>query len=552
MKSPFWINFILTFLLGTCINLGETSGEPEWSNTYIVKGMLYIPYAELSEPIAAWYDSNLGSSRIDYYGGMVKTYQLSTETPFGISRKLAPMTTETELNAIKCFQVNGTQKDKIRIQSVLPDLTGFEMVGQEMVNGLMTDKWRKIDNKGEKVNKYTMYLRWKKSPKAPKVQIPIPVRYEMKGYNSLLGSHYDHYYLNYDEFSWDTPPPDVFDVKPQMECGSFPGPGADHIYNFNPMAEFVDRASDHVDSAWEHYKRTHNKEYKPEHITRRKDTFRQNMRLIASHNRANMGYTLAVNHLADHTAEELKVLRGRQHSSGYNGGQPFPYDTKSLTNSLPDQFDWRIYGAVTPVKDQSVCGSCWSFGTTGHIEGAYFVKTGHLVRLSQQALVDCSWGEGNNGCDGGEDFRAYQWMMKHGGLPLEADYGNYLGQDGYCHINGTPTVAAITGYVNVTSNDPEALKVALLKHGPISVAIDASNPTFTFYANGIYNEKNCRNDPDGLDHAVLLVGYGKIGERNYWLIKNSWSNYWGNDGYVLMDPVDNNCGVMTTPTYVLM
>ncbi|KAG8297011.1 hypothetical protein J6590_044665 [Homalodisca vitripennis] len=110
---------------------------------------------------------------------------------------------------------------------------------------------------------------------------------------------------------------------------------------------------------------------------------------------------------------------------------------------------------------------------------------------SWKALVDCSWGEGNNGCDGGEDFRAYQWMMKHGGLPLEADYGNYLGQDGYCHINGTPTVAAIMGYVNVTSNDPEALKVALLKHGPISVAIDASNPTFTFYANGIYNEKNC-------------------------------------------------------------
>ncbi|KAG8297009.1 hypothetical protein J6590_044662 [Homalodisca vitripennis] len=149
-----------------------------------------------------------------YVPGMVKTYQLSTETQFGISRKLAPMTTETELNTIKCFQVNGTQKDKIRIQSVLPDLTGFEMVGQEMINGLMTDKWRKIDNKGEKVNKYTMYLRWKKSPKAPKVQIPIPVRYEMKGYNSLLGSHYDHYYLNYDEFSWDTPPADVFDVKP--------------------------------------------------------------------------------------------------------------------------------------------------------------------------------------------------------------------------------------------------------------------------------------------------------------------------------------------------
>ena len=79
----------------------------------------------------------------------------------------------------------------------------------------------------------------------------------------------------------------------------------------------------------------------------------------------------------------------------------------------------RLYGAVTPVKDQSVCGSCWSFGTVGTLEGALFLNTGQLTRLSQQALVDCSWGFGNNGCDGGEDWRAYQWIMKHGGIPTE-------------------------------------------------------------------------------------------------------------------------------------
>jgi len=221
-------------------------------------------------------------------------------------------------------------------------------------------------------------------------------------------------------------------------------------------------------------------------------------------------------------------------------------------DDLPESIDWRLYGAVTPVKDQSVCGSCWSFGTVGSLEGAYFLKTGQLVRLSQQALVDCSWGYGNNGCDGGEDFRSYQWVMKHGGIPSEDSYGPYLGIDGYCHVQNVTATAKITGYVNVTSGDEDALKLAIFKHGPISVAIDASHRSFSFYANGVYYEPKCKNGEDGLDHAVLAVGYGVLNGKPYWLVKNSWSTYWGNDGYVLMAQRDNNCGVATMPTYVTM
>jgi len=101
-------------------------------------------------------------------------------------------------------------------------------------------------------------------------------------------------------------------------------------------------------------------------------------------------------------------LRGKQRSTGLNGGLPFHYSPEDV-KSLPDQMDWRLYGAVSSVKDQAVCGSCWSFGTVGTLEGSLFLKTGKLTRLSQQALVDCSWGFGNNGCDGGEDFRVYEW-----------------------------------------------------------------------------------------------------------------------------------------------
>lgn len=318
----------------------------------------------------------------------------------------------------------------------------------------------------------------------------------MKGYNSLLGSHYDHYYLDYDEYTHEDIPNDIFEVDASNQpCISFPGPG--HFATFNPASEFVHpHYTQHIDSEFERFKGKHKKTYNSdiEH-EQRKTVFRHNLRFIHSKNRGRLGYSLAVNHLADRTEEELKALRGFRSSKpeGGNGGKPFPYAaTKELADHLPDQWDWRILGAVTPVKDQSVCGSCWSFGTIGHVESAFFLKNrqSNLIRLSQQALIDCSWGFGNNGCDGGEDFRAYQWMMKYGGVPTEEEYGPYLGQDGYCHIKNVSVVAPITGWVNVTSGDENAFKVALFKRGPLSVAIDASRKAFTFYSHGVfYDEK---------------------------------------------------------------
>jgi C1A family cysteine protease len=536
-----------------CLVASAVADEPppSFGTAYYTQGVLNIPYAELTEPFTAFYDGDSGSSRIDYYGDMVQTLQLSGMGDYGSSLKIAPVTTDTVLNSKTCLQVNGSKEEKIMPQSILPDLTGFKNVGTEVVDGLVCEKWKKVDTVGEKISKYTMYVRWKKSPKNPKISRPFPVKYEMKGYNSLLGSHYDHYYVTYSSFSYDRPSPAVFEIHLNMSCTHFPGPGVDHVYTFNPMKEFIDHHETHVNNAWDDFKGKHSKEYDQSEHSLRKEIFRQNIRFIHSKNRANLGFSLSVNHLADRTDNELKALRGKKYTPGYNGGSPFPHDGIKDAD-LPEQFDWRLFGAVTPVKDQSVCGSCWSFGTTGAIEGAYFVKTGHLLRLSQQALIDCSWGYGNNGCDGGEDFRSYQWMMKHGGIPMEAEYGGYLGQDGYCHIDKTQLVAPITGYVNVTSGDETALKFAIVNKGPISVAIDAAHKAFSFYSNGVYYDTECKNSVDGLDHAVLAVGYGTLNGHPYWLVKNSWSNYWGNDGYVLMSRKDNNCGVMTTPTYVTM
>nr|XP_033327937.1 digestive cysteine proteinase 1 [Megalopta genalis] len=531
----------------------EAVKSPTFSNVYTVKGTLYIPYAEIREPFYAWYDGTSGSSRIDYYGGMVKTFQLSNKGSYGKSLKIVPITTELATNDETCLEVNGTKEFKIQPQTIIPDTTGMECIGEEMVNGVKCEKWQMIQEIGEKTNKYTLWIQYQKSPRAPGLLEPIPVKYEMRGFNSLLGSHYDHYYLNYDWYTFQKPNSEVFEITENLTCVSFPGPGEKHIYTFNPMREFVHNYDAHVNEAFEGFKKAHSKDYasEVEHHTR-KEVFRQNVRFIHSTNRANKGYQLDINRLADRTELELKALRGKQYTKGYNGGQPFPYNVAREQENIPESIDWRLYGAVTPVKDQSVCGSCWSFGTTGAVEGAYYMKYGRVPRLSQQALVDCSWGYGNNGCDGGEDFRAYQWIMKHGGLPTEEDYGGYLGEDGYCHIDNVTLTAKITGYVNVTENNPDAMKLAVAKHGPISVAIDASHKTFSFYSHGVYYEETCGNTEETLDHAVLVVGYGKLDGKDYWLVKNSWSNYWGNDGYILMSQKDNNCGVMTNPTYVTM
>ncbi|XP_065226229.1 digestive cysteine proteinase 1 [Planococcus citri] len=546
-----YFGILAILLISGSTSYEESQAPPVFPSSYVAKAVLYIPYSEIEEPFYAWYDADNSVSRVDYYGGMVKTYQLTKQGSYGTMLKIAPITTEDETNAVTCLQVNGSAEiGVISPQNVLPDLKSYELIGTEIIRGIEAEKWQFTEKDGQKLTKYTMFIQYQKSTKDPNVQIPVPVTFIMKGMNVIFGSHFDHYWIDYGYFSDEKPDPSVFQVT-DMKCQSFPGPGIDHVYTFNPIREFVEGYDEHVDFAFDKFKRAHNKEYDDKEHPYRREAFKHNVRFIQSKNRANLGYSLGVNVLADKTPTELRALRGRRYSAGYNGGQPFPYDADKEIQSAPDNFDWRIYGAVTPVKDQSVCGSCWSFGTTGAIEGEYFVHTkGTLLRLSQQALIDCSWGYGNNGCDGGEDFRAYQWMLKHGGIPTEEEYGPYYGQDGYCHVQNVTLQAKITGYVNVTSGSEEALKVALLKHGPISVAIDASHRTFSFYSNGVYYEPKCGNTPDGLDHAVLLVGYGTLGDKKYWLIKNSWSNYWGNDGYVLMAIQDNNCGVMTDPTYV--
>ncbi|XP_072884398.1 digestive cysteine proteinase 2-like [Hemitrygon akajei] len=519
---------------------------PSFGEIYHVSGVLSLPYTEIEEPFEAWYNLSGNVSRIEYYKGQVITFQHGFKKPAGISYKISPETTETEINVIKCFQVNGTVDDPIRPQSVFPNLEGFQLLKEEDWKGRPCSVWQYVTFEGKKKNTYTVWI-------ANSTVGPIPVHYEMKGYNTLFGSHYDKYEVDYKDLDRNVDP-SIFKIPKGLSCEGFPGPGVEHRILANPIEDLVSTdTEDRTHHFFKHYKERFAREYEEDGVEHelRRTTFTHNMRYVHSMNSQNLTYKMAINHFADRTEEEMIAVRGRLRRNTPNKGQPFPtHRYKSVL--LPTSIDWRLYGAVTPVKDQAVCGSCWSFGTTGAVEGALFLKTGNLIPLSQQMLMDCSWGFGNLACDGGEEWRAFEWIMKHGGISTTESYGSYLGQNGFCHYNQSTMTAKMKSYTNVTSGSIKALKLAIFKNGPVAVGIDASHKSFLFYSNGVYYEPQCKNQLDDLDHAVLAVGYGKLDGEEYWLIKNSWSTYWGNSGYVLMSMKENNCGVATDATYVTL
>ncbi|KAG2458282.1 CATL1 protein, partial [Polypterus senegalus] len=213
--------------------------------------------------------------------------------------------------------------------------------------------------------------------------------------------------------------------------------------------------------------------------------------------------------------------------------------------------DYRTLGYVTEVKNQGACGSCWAFSTTGAIEGQLFKKTGMLVSLSEQNLVDCSKDYGTYGCKGAWMGNAYKYVLYNGGIESALTYP-YIAKDNQpCHYNSSRSAASITDYKFLPKGNEQALADALATIGPITVAVDASLPSFQFYKSGIYNDPRCSSTK--LNHAVLLIGYGSEAGQDFWVIKNSWGTQWGENGYMRMARTTTNyCGIASYTLFPVM
>jgi len=322
-----------------------------------------------------------------------------------------------------------------------------------------------------------------------------------------------------------------------------------------------------VKHMWSRFKQTHDKSYLTEanenlHL----EVFTQNLNLIEKHNeefaKGMHTYSMGVNYFADWTVEEFRAkMLGVRMNKGTNKGLSSGLHLRLPSNiELPDEVDWRIEGAVTPVKNQGQCGSCWAFSTTGSLESAHFRLTGQLVSLSEQQLVDCSGKFDNDGCNGGLMDNAFNYIKSEGGLNTEDSYP-YHAKAQKCKFQKDKIGSTCSGYVDIPKGDEATLKEATATQGAISVAIDVTEDKFMFYKSGVFVDTKCGNSDDELNHGVLVVGYGSLNSTSsggdeppdFWIVKNSWGVKWGEEGYIRMARNNNNmCGIATKASYPLV
>lgn len=304
---------------------------------------------------------------------------------------------------------------------------------------------------------------------------------------------------------------------------------------------------------------------------RRQAVFSQNVAKISAHNAASQRtYRLAMNRFGDWTKEEFLAVMLPKHAQrdsapdaaadGPNrerGRHEIEYAPLIDPRRVPASVSWQGTGADGRPRDQACCGSCWAFGASGAMEGAWWAATGRAVSLSAQQVMDCSWGfvpghdSSTAACDGGDAWAGVGHVVDAGGIAATSDY-EYLGQDNYCTENGTAKAAKFRGYARVPPYDEAALMEAVYSRGPLSISMDASQDSFTFYSSGIYQEDACLYKAKDLDHSMVLLGYGTEDGADYWLIRNSWSEHWGDGGYMKVARQSHGCGIPADAMYAVV
>jgi len=416
------------------------------------------------------------------------------------------------------------------LRSAFPEsLSMFNYVGKTLIGNETGNVFNWNDMKNANLN-YTFIT----------TDSGVPLQYLYIGFSSpsfLSSPNYDWFVMNYTKF---VPGPFNQSVL-ALPSDCQPGNAISHTERLSHLFHFDE------ETLFNEFVSEHKKEYNSEEEKQaRKKIFLTNLEKIINHRwEFNLGlkkHVLALNHLADKTEEEVTGCyqsRPKKEKEEYH---------QITGKSVPSFVDWRTKGAVSPLKDQGDCGSCWSFSSTGSAESLHYLKYGKMEYLSEQYLVSCSLE--SSGCQGGEPSQSYDFVSRtNGGIwPSEENFP-YRMQNIRCVLGRNGTVV-IKGYKKISEFDQSALEDAVANVGPISICICTKG--WTFYHSGVFDDSVCNFYE--LDHCAGLVGYGtdeKTGE-DYWLIRNSWSKYWGEAGFMRISRGHNRCGVETTPIYPII
>ncbi|KAJ2938895.1 hypothetical protein O0L34_g17705 [Tuta absoluta] len=497
------------------------------------------------KPFKIWHSEKLNRSRLDAFDVIRRYYYWSSGNIYMIYSQTAQDDFDKKI-VCDLFKGNSTDASEFRLKD-MTDLLQFKSYyyagDEELENSTVEVYKSKAQIVATKVIlEYTLIVK--------KLQdgLTVPLHHYTKKLNPADGSIIGNIVVNYFFYETKVAEEDLDINANGINCDA----SETLTDDLNEAVQYLHPAIDSdVHVAFHMFKKHHNYEFSQEEHQYRKEIFKRNWHMIVNHNAKKLGFTLGLNQFADKTEDELAYLSGSIVSTDpIQGTHPFPLteaEVHEIAEDLPVNFDLRNEGVITPVKNQAVCGSCWAFASVATMEGAWARSYGQLIDLSEQSLVDCAWGYNCSGCFGG-NANSLRFVNKHG-IPTEAEYGPYIAEDGICKIKNKNDIE-IKGFAHLPNNNKYTLKVALHKFGPVMVGVLVTKE-MELYTKGIHYDSFC-NFNSTVRHAVTLVGYGKHDDDDYWIIKNSWGERWGESGYFRLSAADKNCNVLQDPYVVFV
>ncbi|KAG6464167.1 hypothetical protein O3G_MSEX014328 [Manduca sexta] len=534
--------------------------RPRFDRSLMLRGELTVPRAGYTESYIAWWDSQSGAARVDYFDGGTSTYRLLGAD--GSMRGVRVSMDRTgERHVVRCA-VTAPRRASLmdRAPPALPHLGLFSFAGYVDTPGGRVERWRHtVAGRGGELGgvrgEALTFRHELELQRAADNDTALPLKYTVSVDSSVLGADCEGYEHRYTEVRLGEHEPALLRLDTEEVCEETEL--TEQWELVEPLREFTleyrdPRYNGLFDSFQEQYDRAYAGDTEQ---AVRKALLIQHLRFIDAGNRMGSTALLGNNFFGDRLDTELESLYGVDTTGVTDelaNGATGNVRTRRDTELLPQEFDWRNKKAVTEVRNQTdKCASCWAFAVTGAVEGALAMRTGRLTRLSEQQLVDCAGPYGGKGCNGTWPSAAYDYIEKNG-LNEHGDYRSYEANVANCTAKENSSATYISGHVNVTSRNARALKAAIRGNGPAVVIIDSKLQSFRFYKDGVLEDNSCGRRLSQVNHAVLAVGWGETNGKDYFILKNSWSEGWGDKGYVKLAAELNTCGVLTSPSQPIL